>query len=121
MSKFSHGENLSGRARARPRFAKKAPSAPFLYASRPVGFESLHLRGVLARPFKQKSPHCWGLHFENGGGGGIRTLVTLAGQTVFETAAFNHSATPPHGVKNGAFGAGENLAESRGFEPRRRF
>ncbi len=36
-----------------------------------------------------------------GGGGGIRTLVTLAGQTVFETAAFNHSATPPHGVKTG--------------------
>ena len=34
-----------------------------------------------------------------GGGGGIRTLVTgVAGKTVFETAAFNHSATPPHGA-----------------------
>ena len=33
---------------------------------------------------------------ENGGGGGIRTLVTgSTGETVFETAAFNHSATPP--------------------------
>ena len=37
---------------------------------------------------------------ENGGGGGIRTLVTrVTGKTVFETAAFNHSATPPRGVK----------------------
>ena len=35
---------------------------------------------------------------ENGGGGGIRTLVTgSTGETVFETAAFNHSATPPQG------------------------
>ena len=32
----------------------------------------------------------------SGGGGGIRTLVTrVTGETVFETAAFNHSATPP--------------------------
>src|SRR3954451_13743710 len=31
-----------------------------------------------------------------GGGGGIRTLVRgLTPETVFETAAFNHSATPP--------------------------
>ena len=46
-----------------------------------------------------KSPrNCEGLSFR-GGGGGIRTLVTrVAGKTVFETAAFNHSATPPHGV-----------------------
>lgn len=29
------------------------------------------------------------------GGGGIRTLDTLAGILVFETSAFNHSATPP--------------------------
>ncbi len=36
---------------------------------------------------------------KDGGGGGIRTLVTgVTGETVFETAAFNHSATPPHGV-----------------------
>ena len=38
----------------------------------------------------------------SGGGGGIRTLVTrITGKTVFETAAFNHSATPPRGVKSG--------------------
>ena len=36
----------------------------------------------------------------SGGGGGIRTLVTrVTRKTVFETAAFNHSATPPHGVR----------------------
>jgi hypothetical protein len=32
----------------------------------------------------------------DGGGGGIRTPETLSGLTVFKTAAFNHSATPPH-------------------------
>ena len=31
----------------------------------------------------------------HGGGGGIRTLDRLAPITVFETAAFDHSATPP--------------------------
>jgi hypothetical protein len=31
----------------------------------------------------------------SGGGGGIRTPETLSGLTVFKTAAFNHSATPP--------------------------
>ncbi len=31
----------------------------------------------------------------SGGGGGIRTPETLTGLTVFKTAAFNHSATPP--------------------------
>jgi hypothetical protein len=30
-----------------------------------------------------------------GGGGGIRTPETLSSLTVFKTAAFNHSATPP--------------------------
>ena len=33
----------------------------------------------------------WG----NGGEEGIRTLGTLARTTVFETAPFNHSGTPP--------------------------
>lgn len=33
---------------------------------------------------------------KSGGGAGIRTLVTeVIGETVFETAAFNRSATPP--------------------------
>ena len=36
------------------------------------------------------------------GGGGIRTLVTpLRRETVFETAAFNHSATPPRWSREG--------------------
>ena len=30
-----------------------------------------------------------------GGGGGIRTPETLSGLTVFKTAGFNHSPTPP--------------------------
>lgn len=41
---------------------------------------------------------------KNGGGGGIRTPVTLAGETVFETAAFNHSATPPRVLSGGEMG-----------------
>ena len=31
----------------------------------------------------------------NGGGGGIRTPETLSGLTVFKTAGFNRSPTPP--------------------------
>lgn len=34
-------------------------------------------------------------HTVHGGGGGIRTPVTLTGQTVFKTAGFNRSPTPP--------------------------
>ncbi len=37
-----------------------------------------------------------------GGGGGIRTPGTLASTTVFETATFNHSATPPHWIEKGS-------------------
>ena len=33
------------------------------------------------------------------GEGGIRTLVTVSGKPVFETSAFNHSATSPIGVR----------------------
>ena len=56
----------------------------------PHRFESLEV------PWERKSPRgCEGCG-DSGGGGGIRTLVTrVAGKTVFETAAFNHSATPP--------------------------
>ena len=32
---------------------------------------------------------------QDGGGGGIRTHGTRKGTTVFETAPFNHSGTPP--------------------------
>src|SRR5438445_8969569 len=38
----------------------------------------------------------------NNGGGGIRTLVgAKRPETVFETAAFNRSATPPRGTLQG--------------------
>ena len=33
-----------------------------------------------------------------GGGGGIRTHGTLARTTVFETAPFDHSGTPPQSI-----------------------
>ena len=38
----------------------------------------------------------------NSGGGGIRTLGTVARTTVFETARFNHSRTPPAWAENGS-------------------
>ena len=72
----------------------------------------------------------------SGGGGGIRTLVTrVTRKTVFETAAFNHSATPPHGVRPLGFQGRARirfekghvavalsiLAERWGFEPQIRF
>lgn len=51
---------------------------------------------------KAPEPEASGACFKTGGGGGIRTLVTgVAGETVFETAAFNHSATPPQGAGPG--------------------
>jgi hypothetical protein len=37
----------------------------------------------------------WTGKVENGGEGGIRTLGTLAGSTVFETAPIDHSGTSP--------------------------
>ncbi len=37
------------------------------------------------------------------GGGGIRTLETLAGLTVFKTVLFDRSSTPPVSVENIAF------------------
>ena len=36
---------------------------------------------------------------KNGGETGIRTLGTLAGSTVFETAPFDHSGTSPQAIK----------------------
>ena len=39
---------------------------------------------------------------EPSGGGGIRTLGTVARTTVFETARFSHSRTPPRGRRNGS-------------------
>ncbi len=42
---------------------------------------------------KERRSHA--LREVRGGGGGIRTLETLAGLTVFKTVAIDHSATPP--------------------------
>ena len=51
------------------------------------------LRETACQP--SPSAHDTSEHGEAGGEGGIRTLDTLAGITVFETAAFDHSATSP--------------------------
>ena len=57
-------------------------------------------RGIEMYFDNKKAPILGSFLNQNGGGGGIRTLVTgSTGETVFETAAFNHSATPPRGVK----------------------
>ncbi len=51
-----------------------------------------------------------------GGGGGIRTPGTFARSTVFKTAAFNHSATPPWpGVCFGQTGTNCNRAAEPHF------
>ncbi len=53
--------------------------------------------------------HKWGQVLRKSNGEGeIRTPVTLAGQPVFETGAFNRSATSPKTAKKGAdLAAGE--------------
>jgi hypothetical protein len=48
-----------------------------------------YVLGTLCYPCLRAGPQ------GDGGGGGIRTPETLSSLTVFKTAAFNHSATPP--------------------------
>ena len=52
----------------------------------------------------------------SGGGGEIRTHGTLAGTTVFETVAIDHSATPPRSQENpqGVFLGARRLVEALG-------
>ena len=76
---------------------------------------AIYRSAFLSAPETKNAP-CRGVN-SRGGEAGIRTLVTgFTGKTVFETAAFNRSATSPRGeielVK---------MAEGRGFEPRIRF
>ena len=60
-------------------------------------------------PRQSKTPH-GGALIPNGGEAGIRTLVTgFTGKTVFETAAFNRSATSPRGVIEPANGGGTGI------------
>lgn len=61
MSKFWAELKIYPVGLRRPRCAKNAPRARFLYAPRPGGFESLLLRVIEMRP-KIKKPHCWGLY-----------------------------------------------------------
>ena len=49
-----------------------------------------------ATPHPYQVTHVSGPDREYGGGGGIRTPETLTGLTVFKTAGFNRSPTPPH-------------------------
>lgn len=55
--------------------------------------------GAVGRPFPSPVYFYYVVGFagvlKSGGGGGIRTPETLSSLTVFKTAAFNHSATPP--------------------------
>jgi hypothetical protein len=53
-----------------------------------------HLHGVKNELLAGRTPEQLSPLF-SGGEAGIRTLGTLAGSTVFETAAFDHSATSP--------------------------
>ena len=89
---------------ARESRAPAKASAPFSYgtsagrsASRKTT-SSVRIRGMA--PTMKNAPG-WGACFP-GGEAGIRTLVTgVTGKTVFETAAFNRSATSPKVAKSG--------------------
>ena len=65
--------------------------------------EFMNLVGVIALRYESGGPN-WGeptakikmaVFLSYGGGGGIRTPETLSGLTVFKTAGFNRSPTPP--------------------------
>ena len=70
---------------------------------------------------KKSLPAIAGRGFHAGGGAGIRTLVTgVTGETVFETAAFDHSATPPQGWGRTGSGLGHARRETAPFWKRDR-
>ena len=78
------------RAGARPNALRTAHCALRRARVPLAGSNPFHLREL------KKQAHFCTCSIPSGGGGGIRTLVTwITGKTVFETAAFNHSATPP--------------------------
>jgi len=57
-----------------------------------------HLFLILANPFRPSGwkTVCFIFFKEDGGGSRIRTHESLAALAVFKTAAFDHSAIPPH-------------------------
>jgi hypothetical protein len=66
----------------------------------------MNLVGVIALRYESGGPN-WGeptakikmaVFLSYGGGGGIRTPETLSGLTVFKTAGFNRSPTPPSSI-----------------------
>src|SRR5579871_2855857 len=54
-----------------------------------------HCRGCVITNVQNDERYHVGLYLNHGGGGGIRTPETLSGLTVFKTAGFNRSPTPP--------------------------
>ncbi len=79
--RFANPQDLA--LRARPKTAHRAVFPSRVRILQPMRFLLLKAQATC--------------EFLDGGGGGIRTLVTWGtGKTVFETAAFNHSATPPY-------------------------
>ena len=90
-----------------------------------------HFPGVRLKPLGHPSQHCFSappskkararsgpsaLHY---GQGEIRTLDTLAGMPVFETGAFNHSATCPTALKPiRAMGLNQLQRSHSGLPPR---
>ena len=93
-----YGTPASPSAKAEPslagsvgRIPENVPPARFLDGIPPHRFEP-------SSPWREKAPLA-GRGVISGGGRGIRTLVTwITGKTVFETAAFNHSAIPPYSI-----------------------
>ncbi len=109
------GASYPGGEAGIPYFPLRGKSRAPAKASAPISYE--HAAGMFASrkstssvrtpafsaaasPTMKKRPS-WGASCP-GGEAGIRTLVTgFTGKTVFETAAFNRSATSPHGGFSG--------------------
>ncbi len=84
------------RFRRLPRHTSVAPGRRQESARAPPPADAMRARGRGPNEtFKAFREKCHNMRTVSGGGGGIRTHGTLARTTVFETAPFNHSGTPP--------------------------